>query len=253
MKKDANLIKERVKEKVASCDILLWGYGKLAKNFYDKYKDKLHLKVCITDDRIHPDFFDEENTIPIIEWKDYKGELNEYIIVCELPFNHIENEILASGLHFFEDYIGVHLLEVILSDKKIAIVAGNCQMAMIFDFLQASKRFTEQYQIFRFASHYWKSRWSLRGLSFLRNLCELYICIKHEDEDKRFYNREELPENCKVVTVTTAILRLYWPQLKVNLNARNEYFISNKEGKGHSPFECADTNINKMIAEGKRC
>lgn len=252
MKKDANQIKKRIKEKITGCDIILWGYGNVAKSFYLKYKDEFHIKGCLTDDRCHPNFFDDEQAISIVEWNDYVGDKNEYIVVCAEPFVHIENEIMASGLQLFEDYISVYLLEPVLSDKKIAIMAGSCQMAMMFDFLKESKTFTDQYQLFRFTSHYWRSRWSLKTLSYLKNLCDLYICIKHEDEDKKFFKKEELPENCKIVTVTTAILRLYWPQMKINLkNNRNEYFILNREGKGHGPFECADVNINRMIREGK--
>ncbi len=252
MKKDANQIKERIKEKITGCDIILWGYGDVAKFFYLKYKEEFHIKGCLTDDRCHPNFFDDEQAISIVEWNDYVGDKNEYIVVCAEPFAHIENEIMASGLQLFEDYISVYLLEPVLSDKKIAIMAGSCQMAMMFDFLKESKTFTDQYQLFRFTSHYWRSRWSLKTLSYLKNLCDLYICIKHEDEDKKFFKKEELPENCKIVTVTTAILRLYWPQMKINLkNNSNEYFILNREEKGHSPFACADVNINRMIKEGK--
>ena len=43
---------------------------------------------------------------------------------------------MASGLHLFEDYIDIQILEAILINKKIAIVAGNCQLSMIFDFLK---------------------------------------------------------------------------------------------------------------------
>ncbi len=252
MKKDAYEIKERIKERITVCDIIIWGYGEAAKNFYNKYKDVLRIKGCVTDDRCHPDFFNDEQTIPVIEWNDYVGDKNEYIVVCSADLAHIENQIMASGLQIFEEYIDVQILRAILSDKKIAIVVGNCQMSMVYDFLKESKSFVKQYQFYRLSSHYWKSRWSLKIISYLKGLCDLYICIKHEDDDIKFFRKEELPEHCKIVTVTTAILRLYWPQMKINLkNNRNEYFILNREGKGHSPFECADVNINRMIREGK--
>lgn len=251
MKKSAGEIREQIKEKITVCNIVLWGYGSTAKNFFEKYKKVFKIKGCVTDERCHPKFFDDEHTIPIIEWNDYDGT-NDYIVVCDTPFPHIENEIMASGLHLFEDYIDIQILEAILINKKIAIVAGNCQLAMIFDFLKECKSFTEQYQLFRFTSHYWKTRWSLKTISFFKNLCELYICINHEEKDKKFFKREELPENCKIVTVPTTTFRLYWPQFKVDWRtAKNEYFILSKEAKGHSPFKYADSNINRMIAEGK--
>lgn len=252
MKKTANEIKERIREKVTVCDIILWGYGDEAKKFYNEYKEVLKIKGCVTDDRRHPDFLDDEQKIPIIEWNNYAGDKNEYIVICSLKLAYIENQIMASGLQIFEEYVAFQIVKVILSDKKIAIMVGNCQMSMMYDFLKESKSFAEQYELYRLRSHYWESRWALKIISFLRGLCDLYICIKHEDEDEKFFRKEELPENCKIVTVTTAILRLYWPQLKVNLrNAQNEYYIANKEKMWHSPFEYADSNINRMIAEGK--
>ncbi len=252
MKKSANEIRDRIKERVKDCNIILWGYGSAAKNFYEKYKNVFSIKGCVTDDRRHPEFFDDEKTIPIIEWNDYEGGQNEYIVICSANLAHTENQIRANGLQIFEEYVDVQLLKAILANKKIAIVVGNCQMSMIFDFLKESKTFIKHYQIYRLSSHYWKSRWSLRLISFLKGLCDLYICIKHEDEDCKFFRKEELPKSCKIVILPTVLLRLYWPQLKADWrNAQNEYFILNKEGKGHSPFEWADSNINRMIEEGK--
>ncbi|MBO4981782.1 MAG: hypothetical protein J6C84_07805 [Lachnospiraceae bacterium] len=252
MKRDADQIRETVRKKVETADIFLWGCEDAAKAFYQKYRDIFHIKGGLTELRCHPDYLDDEQTVPIMEWKDYQGGANDYIVVFSSPFVHVETQMLANGLQIFEEYIEATVLEVFLTDKKIAIMAGNCQMAMTFDFIREVKGFTDEYHVFRFASHYWKSRWSLKTISYLHGLCDLYICIRHDEEDLKFFSREELPETCRIVVVPSLLVRLYWPQMKANREkARNEYFLTDKSYKTHGPFEYGDANINRMIKEGK--
>lgn len=252
MKKSANEIKASIKEKVEISNLILWGYTNDAKEFYSSYKNKFYIKGCVTEQSIHPEYLDEDKEIEIVEWTKYVGDKKDYIIVFATPFIHIENQILASGLQIFEEYIDSNVLQAILSNKKIAIMAGNCQIVTLCDFLREMKIFTEEYHLLRFSTHYWKSRWSLKSLCYLKNLCDLYICMRHEEGDIKFFRKEELPEECKIVVLPSVLLRLYWPQMKANReNAQNEYFLIDKRKKQHGAFEYGDSNINQMIAEGK--
>ncbi|MGN0375540.1 MAG: WcbI family polysaccharide biosynthesis putative acetyltransferase [Butyrivibrio sp.] len=252
MKKNVLEIREIVKRRLQNGNIILWGYNEKAKAFYHKYKDIFNIKGCVTEQREHPAYLlDEIREMPIVKWDEYKGEENDYVIVFAAPFVHIENQILASGLVVFEEYVDSTLAEYVLSGKKIAIVSGNCQIATICDFLQEVKSFTDEYMVFRFSTHYWKSRYSLKSLSYLRSMCDLYICMQHEEDDIHFFSQEELPETCKIVRVPSALLRLYWPQMKVGReNSQNEFFMKDKSYKQHGPFEYGDANINRMMVEG---
>ena len=155
-------------------------------------------------------------------------------------------------MHIFEEYVDGNLVKAILSDKKIAIIAGACQVSVVSDFLNQMTCFTDEYQCFRFSTHHWASRWSLKSLSYLKSFCDVYICMKHEKDNIKFFSKAELPENCKIITVPYALLRIYWPQVKSGWkNALNEYFEQKQRPVKHGPFEYGDANINRMIKEGK--
>lgn len=252
MKKDALEIKTLIKNKLETGNLILWGYADAAKAFYRENRERYHISGCVTEQRQHPQFFDDEQKIPIIAWEEYEYREGDYVVVFASPFIHIENQILASGLKIFEEYVDADLMKAVLSDKKIAIIAGACQVAVVCDFLKELSCFTDEYQCFRISTHYWKSRWSLKSLSYLKNLCDVYICMKHEEDDIKFFSPEELPETCKIITIPYALSRLYWPQMKFGWkNSLNEYFLKDTRTAQHGPFEYGDSNINRMIREGK--
>ena len=252
MKKSALEIKAIIRNKLETSDLILWGYTDTAKEFYQENKERYHISGCVTEQRKHPEYLDEEQTIPIVEWEKYVSGDKDYVIIFASPFVPVENQILASGLQIFEEYVDANLMKAVLSDKKIAIIAGACQVAVISYFLKQLPCFTDEYQSFSFSTHHWKSRWSLKSLSYLKNLCDVYICMKHEEGNIKYFSPDELPETCKIITVPYILSRLYWPQMKPNWEkALNEYYMQDRSVIGHGPFEYGDSNINRMMREGK--
>ena len=252
MKYDAKKIKEIIKKQLGEKELVLWGVNDKAKEFYKKYKAVYNIKKCITDQKNYPEWFDEEKKIPIVKWEEYEIEESDYIIILSSPFIHIENQIQASGMKIFEEYVDCNLIEVALSDKKIAVMAGNCQIMMIYEFMNQLKTFKDEYIFYSFPTHIWKSRYSVKLLCYLKSVCDLYICMRHEKEDVMFFSGEELPVDCKILTLPCSISRLYWPQLKINRKgAENDYFIKSRLTNEHGAFEYGDININRMIKEGK--
>lgn len=252
MKKNALEIKAIIKNKLETSDLILWGYTDAVKEFYQENKERYHISGCVTEQRKHPEYLDEEQTIPIVEWEKYVSGDKDYVIVFASPYVHIENQIQTSGLKIFEEYVDVDLMKAVLSDKKVAFIAGACQVAAIWDFMQQLPCFTDEYQSFRFSTHYWRSRWSLKLHSYVKNMCDVYICMKHEEENIKYFSSEELPETCKIITVPYIPSRLYWPQMKPNWDkALNEYFMKDRTNTQHGPFEYGDSNINRMMREGK--
>lgn len=252
MKKEAQVIKELVIRKAESSRLILWGYGERVKKFYMENRERYRICGCVTEQRHHPEYLDDEKTMPIIKWEDYKSGPEDYVILFGSPYVHIENQISASGLRIFEEFVDANILEALTTNKKLAIIAGSCQVAILYDFLNVVPSFTDEYLCFRLLTHWWKSRYSLKSLSYLKNLCDLYICMKHEEDDIKFFSSDELPGDCKIITIPYALSRIYWPQLKTGWKDNlNEYFIKDKSIPGHGPFEYGDRNINRMLQEGK--
>lgn len=253
MKRTAQEAKALIKERAESRNIVLWGEDDSTKSFYQKYKEQLHIRLCVTEKKGQNDFLDKENQVPIVEWREYTYNAKDYIVVGGgTGFLHMETQLLIEGFHMFEEYVQLIILDAILQDKKIAIMAGNCHLMTMYDCICEMSAFNKEYQAFSFPTHRWKCKWSSKYLSFLKNLCDVYVCSRHEEDDPKYFRQNELPENCKVVVVPSTIIRLYWPQLKANREkAKNEFLILDKAYKRHAPFEFGDPNINWMLKEGK--
>ena len=245
--------RNELREKLINGNVFLWGYSQMAKSFYKEYKELLHIVGCITEKAIHVKYLDEERKqIPIIMWQEYKYKENDYLIIVKEPFFCASNQLMASHLEMFKNYLDYGLARAILTDKKIAILAGNCHMQVVFQMISKIKCFNDEYFICYFPIHIYMNKWAIIWLSYIKDYCELYICNQHGDEDIRYFKKEELPSDCEIVVIPSALIRLYWPQMKVSWKgAHNEYFILDKRYRKHGPFEFGDTNINKMIAEGK--
>lgn len=253
MEENQKRIRQYVEEQLYNKDIIIWGIGNNAKEFYLNYKEKYKIVACISTQSEHADYLvDQDDGLQILDFSQYRRRENDYIIIFELPYTHCENQLLSRGLVFLQDYVEMYIAEFIASGKKLAIIAGNCQIVTVFDFLKKINRFTDEYYLMRFSTHYWKSCWSLKSLSIMKNMCDLYLCMVHEDHEKVFWRKEELPNSCQIITLPYMMGRIYWPQQKSGWRTiKNEYFIKNADMKGHGPFETGDVNINQMIKEGK--
>ena len=247
------ITRNELREKLTNSNIILWGYTQLAKEFYEEYRGILHIAGCVTEESEHPMYLDEEKeSVPIVMWQDYKRGETDYFIIVKSPFVYIVNQLIANHLEIFKDFIDYNTSRAALTNKKIAVLAGDCQVQVIFQMMRRIKDISDKYFLCYFPIHLHVNRWALTWLSHVKNYCELYICNRHGDEDVRYFKKEELPSDCKIVVIPKARIRLYWPQMKMSWKgASNEYFIFNKKTREHGPFELGDTNINRMIREGK--
>lgn len=252
MRKTSEDIKNLIKTKLETSDIILFGTNTLAKEFYMNYKDVYHIKSCVTSKKVHPVYLDENKEMPVITWEEYDKKAADYLVICEGPYVFIENQILTDASKIFEEYVDIDIVRAVLTQRKIVIMAGACQTVVAYDFLSELKGFKKEYMLYKFSTHMWRSKWSVRIISYVKNVCDVYICMRHELDNPKFFKPEELPENCKIITLPSALLRLYWPQMGRNWKgALNPYFKKDTENLFHGPFEYGDENINRMIEEGK--
>lgn len=246
-------LKKTILEKLKSHNIILWGRSAQTRQFYEKYGNVLHCTTCIAGSDEHPDYLDvEKKCIPIIKWSDYVYSENDYIVIFSLPFAPVINQLQSYGLYIVENFVEYNLAYVALEPKKVVILSGNCQMTVVYQLLAQIKEVREKYHLFHFPTHCFDNRWSFIYLSFMKNLCDVYICSYHNRNHRAFFEKEELPKQCNIITVPNGVMKLYWPQMEIgNEKPENEYSIRKKGEKKHGPFDYGDININKMIKEGK--
>lgn len=238
-------IRNKVKEQLQSKSIVIVGTNIAAQRFYRNNKDKCRIKICLSSYSGHREFLlEEEKDYLVYNFYDYVADEDDYFVIFEDRYAWLENQLLADGNVLFDNFVQGYMAEIAMSSKKVALIAGNCQMGMIYYFLKEISAFTNEYHLFWFPTHRYKSRWSLRSVALLRNMCDLYICMNHDKKDYKFFTSEELPTACKVLTVPYIQMRLLWPQMNMD---EGNFFIKNSRTEEHGPFEFADANINAMI------
>lgn len=249
MNSDKEKNRQLIQYNLQSKNIIIMGVGTSAKQFYMQYRDKCKIKKCVSTLSNPPMYLiDEDEGLKVIRWADYQKDKNDFLIVCEVPYGRIENLLTACGMVLFEDYVEYMIADFLLSGKKLALFAGNCQLVTVFDFMKEISVFRNEYYMLRFSTHYWASRWSLKVVSVLKNMCDLYVCMNHEEDDWMYFKTNELPETCRILTVPYVPMRIYWPQMSVS---EGNFFLKNPKTNQHGPFEMADKNINRMLHEGK--
>ena len=146
--------------------IAIWGTGALAKKFYCLYKDKSNIACFFDNDE------KKHNTtlfgIPIKKWT----TSNKYkIIIASMYWREISNQLMESGLRsgvdfeIYSKYLeigGLNYSEIyyltdnnlkksakksLLSEKKIAVIYGNCQTILIEKAMKLHSVFSQEYTV----------------------------------------------------------------------------------------------------------
>lgn len=129
--------RKELKEKIISSNIILWGDTQLARDFYNEYKSLLNIVGCITEESAHPMYLDEVNEqVPVIMWQNYKREAKDYFIITKSPFSYVVNQLMANHWEMFKDFTDYNTSRAVLTNKKIAVLAGDCQMQVIFQMMK---------------------------------------------------------------------------------------------------------------------
>lgn len=252
MRTDSVAFREALKKRLYSSNLVIVGDNDCAVKFARNYSSKVSIKNFVSfDKRPISEISIDGKCYECIFWKDYKYEEKDLFILTDHPQR---NGFFLESMGYIrnEHFMDWSVAKMILSEKKVIIVAGNCQIVTIHDFLSQIPEITDEYFLCRYSTHYWENRYSLESMSEFRHFCSIYINLKHEDDNTLFFSRDELPSDCRIITLASYLSPIYWPQLKVGRQAAyNELYIKNTGYDGHGTFEFGDKNINSMIVEGK--
>ncbi|MBE5884352.1 MAG: hypothetical protein E7291_08075 [Lachnospiraceae bacterium] len=252
-------IKALVREKLSAKRIILFGAGVVAEEFYKEHKDKLNISHCVSNLEKE---WGEAAFLGELDVRRYcKEDLqeNDYIVVCgPKVFGGIELQLAKDGLEMYADFVESGIAKVIFSGKKIAFFYGRCGIRDLRLSLITVPAFVEEYaSIYKMA----KSEDVLvkdRRTNYLVNLCDLYVYapMMHERTKSLFIKPEDLPADCRIISVSSLVMPIYWPQIETRVDVYNEYYmhpymIKKDLNFSHTHYLRADLNINKMVLEGK--
>lgn len=254
--------KEEIKNIVCDClatkRIILFGVGSVAEEFYKKYKDKFNIAYCVSNRKKE---WGNGKFLGILDIKKYQKEdikETDYIVVCgAYAFRAIDLQLRDDGMQVYYQYVDSVMADVIFQRKKIALFYGQCILRDIYQSVIQVPEFNEEY-----ASAFTQVRKKSaiinnRVVYYLKDICDLYVyTTKILDRDTIYsLKRSDLPNNCKVVSVSNLIVPIYWPQIDIRLQEYNQYYIHSYNADRnldfyHTLYRRSDVNINKMVSEG---
>lgn len=249
--------RSQVIRKISACDVVLFGAGYRAHQFYNSYKNVLNIIFCISNNvKERKCSFDDGRQLKVEKPSEVLANKtkNIFFIICADAYLEIESQLISYGMIAGEDYIHYELFNLLMTDKKIAVLYGVCYMRPICQCLKKSSDFYKEYEAF-----YWLSYKTITSAEHMLLLCLLRVC------DLYVYNpsisRQErvvaegylsiLPENCVRVTLPSVGAEAYHPQAIRTENQGNIYSIVPAES-AYGPFTCQDWYINQMIDNGTK-
>lgn len=248
-------LRKKYLKKIIDSRIWLFGAGKRAREFYSKYKRSLNIEGCISNNDSEVEIRVDDGVLLKVD-RPSEAVNNAIekgtIIICVDDYAEIEEQLVSYGLEAGKNYFHYRIFDILMSDKKIAVLYGVCYMRPIFQQLNKSLGFTEEYESF-----YWLSYKAMTSSEYglficiLKN-CDLYIynpSISRREKAIEDGHMHILPKKCIRIKVPSVGAEAYHPQAIVPRDAKRSYSIV-PENSAYGPFTSQDWHINRMIEEG---
>lgn len=252
-------LKQRVLDNLQNREIVIFGAGIMAHEFYEKYRNKLNFAFCVTNNSSEwgEKRFCDELDIRQYRAQELKGKY--YIVLCVyLAFDSIASQMECDDYIMVDDFIDYKVAESILDRKKLAFFYGTCNLRDIFHTMEQIPAFVEQYvSVFlQFRSNETMSE--IRRLYYGKEFCDAYIYARKWINLSEAYNmqRKDLPMDCRMIGVSNITFNGYWPQMTRNILEYNEDWLFEVVAPfdnyfWHLMYAKEDTNITKLVKEGK--
>lgn len=238
--------------------IVLYGTGLEGEKFYCKNRDCFEIEYCV--DRNCHRYFHGSWVYGIDE---VKAQIkNSFVIIAAMPKTYIiiEEILKKIGMQEFRDYLWANNV-----GRKLAILYGNCHMAILGEYLENNAWFTREYMV---RTHFVHIKKDLpEDLLFH---CSLLIGQDIREENPYGVSsmdtlKEKAQKNCKCIKIPNLYgYNFFWPQITherdyckrhINQEAIDIRHYSDKE-KRYVSSACnnlsfyGDENIENMHQQG---
>ncbi|MBE5884346.1 MAG: hypothetical protein E7291_08045 [Lachnospiraceae bacterium] len=252
-------IKELVRERLSGRRIILFGAGEVAEAFYQEHKGELNISHCVSNLKKE---WGKDALLGELDVKEYRREEieeNDYIVVCgAMAFRTIELQLKSDGQEMYSDFVESNIAAAIYSGKKIALFYGQCVLRDIYECICKVPSFNKEYVCVRSRTVKGQAIVINRLVYYMKDICDLYVYTpKILDRDSAYsLDLDELPSDCKVLSLSNLLLPLYWPQITTELDVYNKYYlhpynVDRNIEHAHTLYRREDININRMVEEGK--
>lgn len=237
-------------EAVRQKDIVLFGAGAFAKNFYRDFKEELHIQYCISNDNGQNVFcVDGREICPVYCVEKAVWEEHRFIILCAEKHEEMERQLSAYGLQYGTDYMDSGLFRTLSSNKKIAVFYGVCYMRALHHCLVESPFFTDIYDSYYWLSYRTRNAIEQEMFRLLLGMADLYICHEAVVSENRAYI-SLLKQGCRVIRIPVVIFNGYHPKSGDRVAEDNVYSIISSDTY-YGTFITPDDVVNRCIRENR--
>ena len=254
---DKETVKETVLNKINSKNIILFGVGPVAEKFYMKFRDRMRISHCVSN---FAEEWGEKEFLGELDVKCFKKEdisENDYLIICgPYAFRTIELQLVRDGLKMYDHFVESNIADAIFSQKKIALFYGGCVLRDIRLCLDKVPSFQNDYTSVFIQTNAHQSITINRVLYYMKDIADCYVYTPRILDRDEIYmlKKEDLPETCKIISVSNISVGIYWPQIELDLEVYNPYYLHSYNARRnldfyHSVYRKEDKNINQMVSQ----
>lgn len=239
--------------------IVIFGAGEVAENFYKKNKDNYSIIRCVSNYQRECGEKALLGELDIVPYSKSDIKDDEYIVICgEYSFKTLTIQLDADGLRMFDDYLEYQLADAIYSRKKLALFRGSCILRDVYECMIKVPSFVQEYACVFVQDKQATTKFENPLLKYCAKICDCYIYshrIMSVDPIFRI-QKNELSEECIMISVTNQSFSGYWPQADPDITHRNPYWIHSYNIKRdrffyHNMFLYCDLAINAFIDQDK--
>lgn len=255
--------------------VSIWGTGSMALKFYYFHKNQYDVICFFDNDKAkHGTYIDGK---PIVRWQGVKPLGNSYIIIASTWWKDIAVQLTEAGMRLFVDYIPVCFLNsviryddiyefgkvvgfdkidyTLLTDKKIAVIYGNCQTRWLERAFVFYKDFAEEYLIVEVPAvfEYIRRRevidYLISDVSFWVNIdLFIYQTIKADNRFSEKLATERILKLLNSEALKVNILNMYFAGYFPQMTVKKDRILYGIQQSGLFPF--GDRYIDDMLSLG---
>lgn len=235
-------------ETIRQKEMVLFGAGMYARNFFRDYKDELRIRYCISNDNKQNAFcMDGQEICPVYRVKKAVQDENRFIILCAEKHEEMEKQLSAYGLQYGVDYVDSGLFRTLVSNKKIAVFYGVCYMRALHHCLAKSLSFMDIYDTYYWLGYRVRNIVEQEIFRLLLGMADLYICHEAVTTENRVYFTL-LKQDCRVIRIPLVMFNGYHPKAKGRMGEDNVYNIVSADTY-YGTFITPDDEVNRCIRE----
>lgn len=253
------IIKKQIKKNLEKKNIILFGAGKDAEEFYIQHKAQLNISHCISNLKKQ---WGDRCFLDVLDVRPYnRDEITEadYIVVCGVAaYRILELQLMGDGLSVNSNFVDYRIANAVLEEKDIILFRGSCVLRDAYVCLKKVKEFSDRYATIYVQDKTSSSKYSNGLLMQAAQICDIYIYshrVTGQDISSKM-QQSDLAIGCKTLSVCNQSFSGYWPQADPDISHKNPYWIhpyviERDQLFYHNLYMYTDRNINKLIEEGK--